>query len=49
MGARPQPTPRRIAVRAVAWPMPAERGARLDAFLALGWSRQPRGQIECVA
>jgi len=49
MGARPQPTPRRIAVRAVAWPMPDDRGARLDAFLALGWSKQPRGQIECLA
>lgn len=38
--------PRRIAVRAIPWPLAVERAARLDAFLALGWARQPRGQIE---
>ena len=48
MGSRPRPDPRRIAVRAVPWPLPVDRGARLDAFLAMGWSKQPRGQIECL-
>jgi Radical SAM superfamily/B12 binding domain len=48
MGSRPRPDPRRIAVRAVPWPLGAERATRLDAFLALGWAKQPRGQIECV-
>src|SRR5205814_9063906 len=46
MGSRPRPEPRRIAVRAIPWPLAVERSARLDAFLALGWAKQPRGQIE---
>jgi hypothetical protein len=49
MGSRPRPELRRVAVRAVPWPLGAERAARLDAFLALGWAKQPRGQIERVA
>jgi hypothetical protein len=49
MGTRPRPEPRPLAVRAVPWPLPAERGARLDAFLALGWAKQPRGQFERLA
>jgi radical SAM superfamily enzyme YgiQ (UPF0313 family) len=46
MGSRPRPDPRRIAVRVIPWPLAVERAARLDAFLALGWAKQPRGQIE---
>jgi hypothetical protein len=46
MGSRPRPEPRRIAVRAIPWPLAVERAARLDAFVALGWAKQPRGQIE---
>jgi len=49
LGSRPRPELRRVAVRAVPWPLGAERAARLDAFLALGWAKQPRGQIERVA
>lgn len=50
MGERPRPTPAALAVRVRPWPPPPpEPGARLDAFLAQGWSHQPRVLVESVA
>lgn len=43
MGARPQPVVRPNQVQARAWPpSPLDPAGRLDTFLSLGWSKQPR-------
>jgi hypothetical protein len=46
MGSCPRPAPRPIWVRARSVSTPADPAARLDVFLALGWSKQPRVWIE---
>jgi hypothetical protein len=49
MGSCPQPEPRPIRVRARAVPLPPAPERRLEAFLALGWAKQPRVSVERVA
>lgn len=49
MGARPQPIATPITARFTPWPASLEAGGRLDAFLGLGWAKQPRGTLEAVA
>jgi hypothetical protein len=49
MGERSRPLPHRISVRSTSLPMPSDRGRQLDAFLGLGWARQPRGLFERMA
>lgn len=49
IGERPQPHAVVVELRVRAWPPPpADPAARLDAFLALGWSKQTRFLVEHV-
>ena len=46
MGERPRPRAAALAIDVRAWPpAPPDPSARLDVFLALGWSKQPRYEI----